>query len=102
MQCRVLHAAFLSLALSFLAVAAPAPDSGGYAGGSFYVGHDLSSLKMLEDGGAVYHDAQRGNVTRPAEDILRDGGANTIRLRYVRDIPSFLRFFPSGVDFRYV
>lgn len=49
----------------------------------FYKGHDLSSLKILEDGppGAVYKDTARGNITRPAEDILGDGGMNTVRLR---------------------
>ena len=47
----------------------------------FFKGHDLSSLLMLEEGGAIYHDSARGNVTRPAEDILGDGGMNTIRLR---------------------
>lgn len=46
-----------------------------------YVGHDLSSLHILELGGAIYHDSARDNETRPAEDILGDGGANTIRLR---------------------
>jgi arabinogalactan endo-1,4-beta-galactosidase len=51
----------------------------------FYRGHDLSSLKILEDGGAVYHDAARGNRTRAPEDILGDGGMNTVRLRYDHD-----------------
>lgn len=55
------------------------------AGGSpqpfFFKGYDLSSLRMLEEGGAVYHDSARYNVTRPAEDILGDGGMNTVRLR---------------------
>jgi hypothetical protein len=46
-----------------------------------YLGHDLSSLKLLGEGGAIYKDAQRGNVTRPAEDILGDGGMNSVRLR---------------------
>lgn len=48
-----------------------------------YLGHDLSSLRILELGGAIYHDSARDNETRPAEDILGDGGANTIRLRCV-------------------
>ena len=53
------------------------------AGGSFFFkGYDLSSLQMLEEGGAVYHDSARQNVTRPADDILGDGGMNTVRLRY--------------------
>ncbi|RDW85804.1 putative arabinogalactan endo-1,4-beta-galactosidase [Coleophoma crateriformis] len=47
----------------------------------FYKGHDLSSLKMLEDGGNTFKDSFRHNATRPAEDILGDGGMNTVRLR---------------------
>ena len=50
---------------------------------SFYKGHDLSSLKLLEDGGAIYKDTAQDSVTRPAEDILKDGGMNTVRLRCV-------------------
>jgi arabinogalactan endo-1,4-beta-galactosidase len=46
-----------------------------------YKGHDLSSLKILEDGGAIYHDTAKYNATRAAEDILGDGGMNTVRLR---------------------
>ena len=49
---------------------------------TFYQGHDLSSLLILEEGGAIYIDSQRNNETRPAEDILIDGGMNTARLRY--------------------
>ncbi|KAK3681898.1 hypothetical protein LTR37_020767, partial [Vermiconidia calcicola] len=45
----------------------------------FYKGFDLSSLKIQEDGGAIYKDTLRGNVTRPVEDILE--GMNTVRLR---------------------
>ncbi|KAH9825967.1 Arabinogalactan endo-beta-1,4-galactanase [Teratosphaeria destructans] len=53
---------------------------------SFYKGHDLSSLKILEDGygpglGAVFVDTHRGNVSRPLEDILGDAGMNAVRLR---------------------
>ncbi|KAH7403494.1 family 53 glycosyl hydrolase [Cadophora sp. MPI-SDFR-AT-0126] len=47
----------------------------------FYKGHDLSSLKTLEDDGSIFKDTVRHNVTRPAEDILGDGGMNTVRLR---------------------
>lgn len=47
----------------------------------FYTGHDLSSLKLLDDSGTIYKDTSQGNVTRPAEDILKDGGMNTVRLR---------------------
>lgn len=41
----------------------------------------MSSLKTLEDGGAIYRDTARHNITRPAEAILGDGGMNTVRLR---------------------
>ena len=47
----------------------------------FYKGHDLSSLKILEESGTVYKDTARNNATRPVEDILGDGGMNTVRLR---------------------
>lgn len=47
----------------------------------FFKGHDLSSLKMLEDGGCIYRDTTRYNETRRAEAILGDGGMNTVRLR---------------------
>jgi arabinogalactan endo-1,4-beta-galactosidase len=47
----------------------------------FYKGHDLSSLKTLEDTGSIYKDTIQNNRTRPAEDILGDGGMNTVRLR---------------------
>ncbi len=49
--------------------------------GYFFKGHDLSSLKLLEDGGFIYKDMSRDNETRPAEDILGDGGMNSVRLR---------------------
>ena len=45
----------------------------------FYKGFDLSSLKIEEDGGAVYKDTMHGNVTRPVEDMLE--GMNVVRLR---------------------
>jgi arabinogalactan endo-1,4-beta-galactosidase len=47
----------------------------------FFKGHDLSSLKTVEDGGAIYKDTARNNETRVAEDILGDGGMNSVRLR---------------------
>ncbi|KAK5710474.1 hypothetical protein LTR17_018830 [Elasticomyces elasticus] len=70
-------------ALPLLATAAPSPNPPSYGGSNpfFFKGHDLSSLKILEDGGAVFADTQRGNKTRPAEDILGDGGMNVVRLR---------------------
>ena len=45
----------------------------------FYKGFDLSSLKIEEDGGAIYKDTMRGNITRPVEDMLE--GMNVVRLR---------------------
>jgi arabinogalactan endo-1,4-beta-galactosidase len=47
----------------------------------YFKGHDPSSLKLLEDGGSIYKDTSRHNETRPAEDILGDGGMNSVRLR---------------------
>lgn len=47
----------------------------------FFKGFDLSSLAILEGGGTIYKDTARHNETRPAEDILGDGGMNTVRLR---------------------
>ncbi|KAI5199955.1 glycosyl hydrolase 53 [Aureobasidium subglaciale] len=47
----------------------------------FYKGFDLSSLHILELGNVTYKDTARHNATRPAEDILGDGGMNTVRLR---------------------
>ena len=58
------------------------PQPGQYGEPFFYKGFDLSSLKIEEDGGAVYKDTMRGNITRPAEDILGEhGGMNVVRLR---------------------
>lgn len=48
---------------------------------SFYKGFDLSSLRLFEESGYVFKDAQHGNKTRDCEDILGDGGMNTVRLR---------------------
>lgn len=53
----------------------------------FYKGFDLSSLHILELGNVTYKDTARRNATRPAEDILGDGGMNTVRLRLV-NIPT--------------
>lgn len=51
----------------------------------FYKSFDLSSLHILEEANTTYRDTARSNATRPAEDILGDGGMNTVRLRYVGD-----------------
>jgi arabinogalactan endo-1,4-beta-galactosidase len=67
------------LCVAVLANAATAAASLGQS--KFYKGHDLSSLKLLEDAGAVYKDTMQHNRTRPVEDILGDGGMNGVRLR---------------------
>lgn len=36
---------------------------------------------MLEEADNVFIDTQRGNISRPANDILTDGGMNSVRLR---------------------
>ncbi|KAL0938236.1 glycoside hydrolase family 53 protein [Colletotrichum truncatum] len=54
----------------------------------FYYGHDISSVKWLEDSGASFKDSARHNKTRPLEDILGDGGMNAARLRLWVDPPS--------------
>ncbi|KAF2137601.1 glycoside hydrolase family 53 protein [Aplosporella prunicola CBS 121167] len=64
---------------SLLVSAVAAAPSGGRP--FFYKGHDLSSLRILEDSGTIYKDTARNNATRPVEDILGDGGMNTVRLR---------------------
>lgn len=51
-------------------------------GTTFYKGYDISSLLSEESHGVVYKDSARGNVTRPLENILGDGGMNSVRLRY--------------------
>ncbi|KAI0136442.1 family 53 glycosyl hydrolase [Xylariales sp. AK1849] len=82
----------IALLLSFLTLAASAPSSsdskwGGSKGSGskdaqFYKGHDLSSLKLLEDSGTFFYaDTARHNATRLADDILGDGGMNGVRLR---------------------
>ncbi|OLN88122.1 putative arabinogalactan endo-beta-1,4-galactanase A [Colletotrichum chlorophyti] len=72
---------FFSL-LGLAAVAAAATASEGSNDNPFfYKGHDLSSLKMLEESQTVFVDTARGNVERPADDILADGGMNAVRLR---------------------
>jgi arabinogalactan endo-1,4-beta-galactosidase len=36
---------------------------------------------MLEQSDYIYKDTARGNLTRPAEAILGDGGMNSVRMR---------------------
>lgn len=72
--------AFAAIA-SLSALAAGAPPSYGHQEPAFYKGFDLSSLKIEEDGGYIYKDTARGNMTRPVEDILGDAGMNIVRLR---------------------
>ncbi|KAF2163656.1 glycoside hydrolase family 53 protein [Zasmidium cellare ATCC 36951] len=74
----------LCLAASLLSpfvLALPSEQHGHPQQPFFYKGFDLSSLKILEDGGAIYKDTARWNATRPVEDILGDGGMNVVRLR---------------------
>ncbi|TQN73986.1 Arabinogalactan endo-beta-1,4-galactanase [Colletotrichum shisoi] len=72
-----------------LAMAAPAAEAinQGDEKPFFYKGHDLSSLKMLEESQHVFVDTARGNQERPADDILADGGMNGVRLRLWVDPP---------------
>ncbi|GKT50563.1 putative argininosuccinate lyase [Colletotrichum spaethianum] len=76
---------FSLLSLTALAAAAPAAESFNSESDAetpfFYKGHDLSSLKMLEESQSVFVDTARGNQERPADDILADGGMNAVRLR---------------------
>jgi arabinogalactan endo-1,4-beta-galactosidase len=55
--------------------------TGAKPGYTFYKGHDLSSLKREEARGVTYKDTLRRNITRPLENILGDGGMNSVRLR---------------------
>ncbi|KAK2061958.1 family 53 glycosyl hydrolase [Colletotrichum caudatum] len=79
--------------LSLTTLAAAAPVTGGTiprpGDGTpfFYKGHDLSSLKLLEDSQNFFVDTARGNEERPADDILADGGMNAVRLRLWVDPP---------------
>jgi len=79
---KVLASCVAFLPLLQLTSAVPNPPSYGQPSQPFfYKGFDLSSLKIEENGGAVYVDTARGNITRAAEDILGDGGMNVVRLR---------------------
>ncbi|MCJ1322205.1 hypothetical protein MMC15_007552 [Xylographa vitiligo] len=83
--------------------AAPTPESNipaAEAAPFFYKGHDLSSLKMLEETGTTYRDTEKGNATRPAEAILGDGGMNTVRLRIWVDPQAYMSQ-PSDYDLAY-
>ncbi|KAI9151276.1 putative arabinogalactan endo-beta-1,4-galactanase A [Paramyrothecium foliicola] len=62
-------------------VAAGTPSSFPRPRPNFFYGHDISSVKWLEESGVVYKDTARQNQTRPLEDILGDGGMNAVRLR---------------------
>lgn len=73
--------AVAALLLAPAALALPNPNAHGLQP-FFYKGFDLSSLHILEEGNVTYKDTARYNETRPAEDILGDGGMNTVRLRF--------------------
>lgn len=75
------YTSFLALLCSLPSLTLALPEAEHAWSPFFYKGFDLSSLKIEEDGGAVYKDTARGNVTRPVEDILGDGGMNVVRLR---------------------
>lgn len=77
--------AILSLVFGIFAspLPSPSPQDSSLGLPIFFKGHDLSSVKLLNDGNVVYKDTARDNVTRPVEAILGDGGMNTVRLRYV-------------------
>lgn len=67
--------------LGGFAFAAPPSQPASGTSPSFYKGHDLSSLLMLEESDNIYVDTERGNITRSADAILADGGMNGVRLR---------------------
>ncbi|ORY65994.1 family 53 glycosyl hydrolase [Pseudomassariella vexata] len=72
----------LGLLLATITSAFPEGGSKDSQHALFYKGHDLSSLKLLEDAGTFsYVDTAKNNATRPAYDILEDGGMNSVRLR---------------------
>ncbi|KAI9740327.1 MAG: hypothetical protein M1834_004906 [Cirrosporium novae-zelandiae] len=71
-----------------------------------YTGHDLSSLKLMEDGQGANFYTEDG-TSSSAEDILGDGGMNAVRLRlwtgsglYDLDYTLTLaeRFYTAGYD----
>ncbi|KAF9873646.1 glycosyl hydrolase family 53 [Colletotrichum karsti] len=80
---------FSLLGLTALAAATPVAEGVNVSPEKpfFYKGHDLSSLKMLEESNNIFIDTARGNQTRPADDILADGGMNGVRLRLWVDPP---------------
>lgn len=55
------------LCLSSVAVALPNHPGKGHEAPFFFKGFDLSSVKILEDGGAIFKDTARGNATKPVE-----------------------------------
>ncbi|GAB7364855.1 hypothetical protein MBLNU230_g5648t1 [Neophaeotheca triangularis] len=70
--------------LTWPSLALPQGPAGRYSNDTepfFYAGHDLSSLLTVEEAGYVFRDSARNDTIRPAEDILGDGGMNTVRLR---------------------
>ena len=70
-----------TLVTGFILALSSAASSVEHRATTFYQGFDLSSLHIVEQGNVVYKDTARGNATRAAEDILGDGGMNTVRLR---------------------
>lgn len=78
-----LKPAVLALCASVIPFTTASQHEASQAGYTFYKGHDISSVGQEEALGRVYRDGQRGDVIRPLEDILGDGGMNAVRLRYV-------------------
>ena len=62
----------------------------------FMAGADISALKVLEDGGAVYRD---NGVPGGAIDILRNHGVNWVRLRLFVDPNSSDPFVVNDLDY---
>lgn len=91
------------LALAGLAASAPSrkPGKDSSCEPFFYKGHDLSSLKMLEDATEetfIFKDTTKGNTTRLADDILGDGGMNSVRLRLWVDPPDGVCGLPYTLE----
>ncbi|KAK5019138.1 hypothetical protein LTR39_000563 [Cryomyces antarcticus] len=82
-ETHLLHVLAAALPLCTRVSALPSSDHQHRDGkdATFYKGLDLSSVATLEERGVVYKDTQRNNRTRPVEDILGDGGMDTVRLR---------------------
>lgn len=52
----------------------------------------------MQDAGFLYKDTTRHNETRSAEDILGDGGMNTVRLRIWVNPPDGTNGLPYTIE----